>query len=64
MFLLFSDVIHAEEVMTAKEGSTLTIYHEGMKNVTFCDVKPPFSTDNLRPRSIFDWEMDTTKVSR
>ena len=64
VFHAFSDITYAKDVSTAKEGSTLTIYHESFKNVSFCDVKPPFSLDNLRTRSIFDWEMDTTKVNR
>ena len=59
-----SDITQIENVLTAKQGNKLTIYHEGLKNVTFCAVKPPFSQDNLQPRSIFDWEMDTTKVER
>lgn len=64
MFHSFSGIIYAEDVLSAKEGSTLTIYHESLKNVTFCDVNPPFSTDILQRRPIFDWEIDTTKVSR
>ena len=36
VFHAFSDITYAKDVSTAKEGSTLTIYHESFKNVSFC----------------------------
>ena len=36
------------EKLNATMGESLTIYHESLKNVSFCAVKSPFSPGILR----------------
>ena len=56
-----------QNVLNATEGRQFTIYHESLKNVTFCAVKPPFFPGYLRAgfnNDRGDWDVGTNKVSR
>ena len=56
-----------QKVLNVTEGGQLTIYHESLKNVTFCTVKPPFFPGYLRAgfgKNRADWDLDLTKLAR
>ena len=61
------DTAHVQKVLNVTEGEHFTIYHESLKDVTFCAVSPPFFPTDLRAgfgNDRADWNLDLTMVSR
>ena len=67
MILDVEDAKDVKKLLNVTEGSPLTIYHECLKDVTFCAVEPPFSPGYLRSgfgKGRADWNINITKISR
>ena len=61
------DIADVQKVLNVTEGDHFTIYHESLKDVTFCAVKTPFFPADLRAgfgSDRGDWNLDLSMVSR